>query len=87
MCDLALCAHGTKGKGILRMYPSGRVPTKMVVAFLATRVKIPNKDDLGKLKQVLKCLNRTSHLKLKLSEDYLGLLKRYVDGSHNVNWD
>ncbi len=27
MCDLALCPLGTRGKGTLRMYPWGRVPT------------------------------------------------------------
>ena len=52
-----------------------------------TRVKSPDKDDWGKLKRVLKYLNRTKYLKLKLSMDNLGLLKWYVDGSHNVHWD
>jgi hypothetical protein len=36
---------------------------------------------------VLKYLNRTRYLKLKLSMDNLGILKWYVDGSHNVHWD
>ena len=35
----------------------------------------------------MKYLNGTRYLKLKLSIDNLGLLKWYVDGSHNVHWD
>jgi hypothetical protein len=36
---------------------------------------------------VLKYLNGSRYLKLKLSVDDLGILKWYVDGSHNVHWD
>jgi hypothetical protein len=36
---------------------------------------------------VLKYLNGTKYLKLNLTVDNLGLLKWYVDGSHNVHWD
>jgi hypothetical protein len=36
---------------------------------------------------VLKYLNGTKHLKLTLTVENLGLLKWYVDGSHNVHWD
>ena len=36
---------------------------------------------------MLKYLNGTRYLKLKLSVDNLGILKWYVDGSHNVHWD
>ena len=57
------------------------------MAFLTTRVKAPNKDNWGKLKRVLKYLNDTKFLKLTLSVENLGMLKWYVDGSHNVHWD
>ncbi len=57
------------------------------IAFLTTRVKSPDEDDWGKLKQVLKYLNGTKYLKLKLSINNLGILKWYVDESHNVHWD
>jgi hypothetical protein len=57
------------------------------VAFLATRVKAPDKDNLGKLKCVLQYLNRINYLKLAISVGDLGILKWYVDGSHNVHWD
>ena len=59
----------------------------MAVAFLTTRVKSPDEDDWGKLKRVLKYLNGTKYLKLKLSVENLGVLKWYVDGSHNVHND
>jgi hypothetical protein len=36
---------------------------------------------------VLKYLNGTKYLRLNLSVDDLGLLKWYVDTSHNVYWD
>ncbi len=57
------------------------------MAFLTTRVKNPEKDNWGKLKRVLKYLNGTRYLKLKLSMDSLTMLKWYVDGSHNMHWD
>jgi hypothetical protein len=57
------------------------------VAFLTTRVKPPDEDNWGKFKWVLKYLNGTKYLKLNLTVDNLGLLKWYVDGSHNVHWD
>ncbi len=41
----------------------------------------------GELKRVLKYLNDTKFLKLTLSIENLGMLKWYVDGSHNVHWD
>ncbi len=57
------------------------------VAFLTTRVKKPNKDDWEKLKRVLRYLSGTKYLKLCISVDDLGMLKWYVDRSHNVHWD
>jgi hypothetical protein len=57
------------------------------VAFLTTRVKSSDKDDWGKLKRVLKYLNGTKYLKLRLSMENLGMLKWYVDGSHNIHLD
>jgi hypothetical protein len=58
----------------------------MAVAFLTTRVKSPDEDDWGKLMRVLKYLNRTKYLKLRLTEDNLSMLKWYMDRSHNVHW-
>ena len=57
------------------------------VAFLTMRVKSPDEDDWGKLKQVLRYLNGTKCLKLRIGVNDLGILKWYVDGSHNLHWD
>ncbi len=58
------------------------------VLFLTTRVKDPDEDDWGKLKQVLKYLNGTKHLKLTLEADQLKFdVHWYVDGSHQIHED
>ncbi len=69
------------------MATRARQDIQMAIAFLTRRVKNPDKDNWGKLKQLLKHLNGTRYLKLKLCVDNLGILKWYVDGSHNVHWD
>jgi hypothetical protein len=50
-------------------------------------VKSPDKDNWGKLKRVLKYLKGTKYLKLRLSMKIMGLLKWYVNGSHNIHPD
>ncbi len=57
----------------------------MVVFFLTTRVKRPDKDDWGKLKQVLCNLYGTRHMKLNLSADNLTTIQWWVDASHAVH--
>jgi len=57
------------------------------VAFLATRMKQPAKDDWGKLRRVIWYLNGTRRLRLKLTIDNLAVIKWYIDGSHNVHPD
>jgi len=69
------------------MAPRARQDIQTAVAFLTTRVKSPDEDDWGKLKRVLKYLNGTKYLKLRLTMDNPGVLKWYVDGSHNTHWD
>jgi hypothetical protein len=64
---------------LLFMATRARRDIQTAVAFLAMRVKRPDKDDWGKLKRVLKYLNSMKYLKLNLSVDNLGVLKRYVD--------
>jgi hypothetical protein len=80
--DQALAFHHTIAQ-LLFMATRARRDIQTAVAFLSTRVKSPDEDDWGKLKRVLKYLNGTKYLKLKLSVDNLGMLKLYVDGSHN----
>ncbi len=48
-------------------------------------VKLPDKDDWGKLKRVLKYLNGMRSLKLTINVNDLGIMKWYVDGSHGVH--
>jgi hypothetical protein len=84
--EQALAFHHTVAQ-LLFMATRARRDIQTAVAFLTTRVKSPDKDDWGKLKQVLKYLNGTKYLKLKLTKDNLGVLKWYVDGSHNAHWD
>ena len=57
------------------------------MAFLTTRVKKPDQEDWGKLKRVLKYLNGTKHMKLKLTVENLSIIKWWIDASYNVHWD
>eukprot|EP00804_Cyclotella_cryptica_P007868 CCRYP_001430-RB/>CCRYP_001430-RB protein AED:0.37 eAED:0.34 QI:0/0/0/1/0.25/0/5/0/757 len=57
------------------------------VSFLTTRVKKPDEDDWGKLKRVLKYLQGTMHMKLKLSVENMGMVKWWVDASYNAHED
>jgi hypothetical protein len=58
------------------------------VYFLTTRVQAPDKDDWGKLKQILKYLNGTRHLKLTLCADQIKFaVQWYVYGSHQIHED
>jgi hypothetical protein len=84
--DQAFAFHHTVAQ-LLFMATRARQDIQATVAFLTTRVNSPDEDDWGKLKRVLKYLNGTKYLKLRLSVDNLGMLKWYVGGSHNVHWD
>jgi hypothetical protein len=72
---------------LLFMAMRARRDIQTAVAFLTTRVKSPDGDDWGKLKRVLKYLNGTTYLKLQLTVESMGMLKWYVDGSHNTHCD
>ena len=84
--EQCLAFHHTVAQ-LLFMATRARRDIQTAVAFLTTRVKSPDEDDWGKLKRVLKYLNGTKYLKLRLTVDNLAVLKWYVDGSHNVHWD
>jgi hypothetical protein len=84
--ERALAFHHTVAQ-LLFMATRARRDKQTAVAFLTTRVKNPDEDDWGKLKRVLKYLNGTKYLKLNLSVENLGVLKWFVDRSHNVHWD
>lgn len=60
------------------------------ISFLAKRVKAPDNDNWGKLRRLLKYLNGTRRLKLRLkinSIDDITNLTWYVDAAHAVHWD
>ena len=52
-----------------------RPDIQTAIAFLTKQVRHPDKDDWGKLKRVLKYLNRTLYLKLTLSVDNLTTIR------------
>jgi hypothetical protein len=62
-----------------------RRDVQTVVSFLTTYVKRPNKDNWGKLKQVLRYLSGTRHMKLNLSADILTTIQWWVNASHAVH--
>ena len=64
-----------------------RKDIQAAVAFLATRVRHPYKDDWGKLKRVLKYLKGTLYLKLRITVDNLSSSQWSIDASHGVHWN
>jgi hypothetical protein len=84
--EQALAFHHTVTQ-LLFMTTRARQDIQTAVAFLTTRVKSPDEDDWGKLKRVLKYLNGTRYLKFRLTVESMGMLKWYVDESHNTHWD
>ena len=66
--EQALVCHHTVAQ-LLFMATKARRDIQTAVAFLTTRVKSPGKDDWGKLKHVLKYLNGTKYLELRLTVD------------------
>ena len=84
--EQALAFHHTAVQ-LLFMATRAKQDIQTAVAFLTTRVKSPDEDNWGKLKQVLKYLNGKKCLELRQTVKSLGMLKWYVNGSHNANWD
>ena len=66
--EQALAFHHTVAQ-LLFMATRARRDIQTPVAFLTTRVKNPDEDDWRKLKRVLKYLNGTKYLKLRLTVD------------------
>jgi transposase-like protein len=72
--EQALAFHHTVAQ-LLFMATRARQDIQTAMAFLTTRVKSPDEDDWGKLKRVLKYLNGTRYLKLRLAVESMGMLK------------
>ena len=72
---------------LLFMCSRARRDIQISVVFLTTRVKQPDEDDWGNLKKVLKYLNDTRYMKLKLTAKKISLNRWWEDDSYNVHWD
>ena len=57
------------------------------VAFLTKRFNQPDEYDWKKFKRVLKYINYTRHMKLKLTVENISLIRWWVDASYNFHWD
>jgi hypothetical protein len=57
------------------------------VSFSITRVKLPDVNEQGKLRQCLLYLKGDCHMKRYLLEDSLSSIHYYVDVSYGVHWD
>ena len=82
----SIAFHHTTSQLILLSSRSKR-DIQTAISFLTTRVKKPDEDDWGKLKRALKYLNGTRRPKITLTIESTGVIKWFVDGSHNTHWD
>ena len=82
--EKAIAFHHTIAQ-LLFLILQARRDIQIAVSFLTTRVKKPDKDDWGKLKRALKYLNGTRILKLTLTIESMGVIKWFIDGSHNTH--
>jgi hypothetical protein len=69
---------------LLFLYKRARPDIQTSVAFLCTRVKMPDRDDYKKLGQTMKYLRGTINLPLILEADNLHIIKWWVDASYAV---
>jgi hypothetical protein len=78
--------HSTVQK-LLYLAKRTRPDLLTAVSFLTTRVQKPTREDDKKLERVLKYLNKTKELKLRLTCDEPFILTTYVDASFAVHPD
>jgi hypothetical protein len=64
-----------------------RPDIRTAVSFLCKRVSVPDEDDYKKLTRVMKYLQSTLYLKLKLESDDSGIIRWWVDASYAVHPD
>ena len=82
--DKAVAFHNIVAK-TLYATKRARPDTCTLEAFLATRVRNPDTQDLGKLSHLVQYLNGTRKMPLTLSADGSGILKWWVDASFAVH--
>ena len=63
----------------------GRPDIRVAIAFLSTRVQAPTEDDWRKLSRVMKYLQCTTDLLLRLRCDGSGIIRWWVDASYAVH--
>ena len=78
--------HSTVAK-LLYLSKRVRPDLLLTICFLATRVRDPTEQDLGKLNRLLMYLNGTKHLMLKISADNIINISAYVDASYGTHSD
>ncbi len=82
--EQAVCFHHTVAR-LLFLSTRARRLIQVAVPFLTTRVKSPNEDNRGKLKQVLQYLKRTTEMCLNILVENVGVTKWYIDAAHAVH--
>jgi hypothetical protein len=70
---------------LLFLSKRSRQDIQTAVSFLTTRVKLPDKDDWGRVKRVLRYLRGSRHMKLNLSAENITCVCWWVDASHAVH--
>jgi hypothetical protein len=65
----------------------GRPDVRTAVSFLCKRVSSPDEDDYKKLIRVMRYLQSTVYLKLRLESDGSGIIRWWVDASYGVHSD
>jgi hypothetical protein len=76
--------HTTTAK-LLFLCKRARPDIQTAVAFLTTRVKAPDKDDLSKLHRVIRYLRATKYMPLVLEADGTHILKWWADAAFAVH--
>jgi hypothetical protein len=72
---------------LLFLSKHARLDIQVSVAFITTRVKVPDKDDYKKLGRVMMYLRGTINMPLKLEADNLSWAKWWVNRSFTVHHD
>jgi hypothetical protein len=70
---------------LLFLSKRARPDVQTAVAFLSTRVKLPDADDSKKLARTLKYLRGTLYMPLTLEADDIEIIKWWVDASFAVH--
>ena len=84
--DVALMFHHIVTKSLF-LSKHRRPDLQTAIAFLSTRVKMPDSDDYKKLGRMIKYMRSTKDLVLTLSADPTQIIQRWIDGSYAVHPD